>query len=70
MSLSIIIPCLNEADGIVAALEALRPFRRRGAQIIVVDGGSSDDTIARAQAGVAMAEARTVTVERLNRAEK
>jgi rSAM/selenodomain-associated transferase 2 len=51
MSLSIIIPCLNEADGIAAALEALRPFRRRGAQIIVVDGGSGDDTIARAQGG-------------------
>jgi rSAM/selenodomain-associated transferase 2 len=51
MALSIIIPCLNEADGIASALEALQPFRRRGAEVIVVDGGSGDDTIARARAG-------------------
>jgi rSAM/selenodomain-associated transferase 2 len=44
MSLSIIIPCLNEAGEIAAALEALRVARARGAEIIVVDGGSSDDT--------------------------
>jgi rSAM/selenodomain-associated transferase 2 len=49
MSLSIIIPCLNEGDGIVEALDALQPFRRRGAEVIVIDGGSSDDTVARAQ---------------------
>ena len=47
MSLSIIIPCLNEGEGIAAALEALQPLRRRGAEVIVVDGGSSDDTLAR-----------------------
>lgn len=48
MSLSIIIPCLNEAEGITATLEALQPLRERGAEVIVVDGGSDDDTIARA----------------------
>ncbi len=42
MPLSIIIPCLNEAAGIVAALECLQPLRSRGAEIIVVDGGSDD----------------------------
>lgn len=46
--LSIVVPVLNEADGIGAALEALAPLRGRGAEIIVVDGGSDDDTCARA----------------------
>ena len=43
-TLSIIVPTLNEASGIVANLEALQAFRRRSAELIVVDGGSSDDT--------------------------
>ena len=42
--LSIVVPALNEAAGIVAALEALAPLRRRGAEVIVVDGGSADAT--------------------------
>ncbi len=46
MPLSIIIPCLNEAAGIVAALEPLQPLRRRGAEVIVVDGGSKDASVA------------------------
>ncbi len=46
MSLSIIIPCLNEADGIVGTLKALQPLRSRGVEVIVVDGSSSDATAA------------------------
>ncbi len=46
IALSIIIPCLNEAGGIVAAVERLQPLRRRGVEVIVVDGGSSDDSVA------------------------
>jgi rSAM/selenodomain-associated transferase 2 len=46
--LSIIVPCLNEADGIAATLGALAPVRARGAEVIVVDGGSQDATVARA----------------------
>ncbi|HZP79620.1 MAG TPA: TIGR04283 family arsenosugar biosynthesis glycosyltransferase [Pseudolabrys sp.] len=49
--LSIIMPVLNEAATIEAALAALQPHRARGTEIIVVDGGSSDGTRARAQAG-------------------
>jgi rSAM/selenodomain-associated transferase 2 len=45
-ALSIIIPVLNEAEHIVAALQALAPLRARGAEIIVVDGGSADETVA------------------------
>jgi rSAM/selenodomain-associated transferase 2 len=44
--LSIIIPALDEADGIVAALQSLTPYRERGAEVIVVDGGSRDQTAA------------------------
>jgi rSAM/selenodomain-associated transferase 2 len=45
-ALSIIVPVLNEADGIAAALHALAPLRARGAEVIVVDGGSRDRTLA------------------------
>jgi rSAM/selenodomain-associated transferase 2 len=42
--LSVIVPALNEARGIRAALEALAPLRARGHEVIVVDGGSTDAT--------------------------
>ncbi len=48
--LSIVIPALNEAGGIVATLESLTEFRRRGHEVLVVDGGSSDGTADLAQA--------------------
>ena len=44
MRLSIVMPVQNEAAGIVATLEALAPLRARGAEVIVVDGGSTDAT--------------------------
>jgi rSAM/selenodomain-associated transferase 2 len=47
--LSVIIPTLNEAAGIGTTLAALARMREYGAEVIVADGGSSDDTIARAQ---------------------
>jgi rSAM/selenodomain-associated transferase 2 len=43
--LSIIIPVLDEAAGIAEALAALAPFRTRGAEVVVVDGGSRDGTL-------------------------
>ncbi len=42
---SIIVPVFDEAAGIADALAALAPFRRRGVEVIVVDGGSSDTTV-------------------------
>ncbi len=48
-TLSIIIPVLNEAQGITLALQALAPLRARGVQVIVVDGGSADDTVEQAR---------------------
>jgi rSAM/selenodomain-associated transferase 2 len=49
MHLSIIVPVLEEAGCIADALTGLGPFRRRGAEIVVVDGGSTDATVALAR---------------------
>jgi rSAM/selenodomain-associated transferase 2 len=46
MSVSVIIPALNEASGIAACLQSMRA--EGPAQIIVVDGGSIDSTVAEA----------------------
>ncbi|HEU0203076.1 MAG TPA: TIGR04283 family arsenosugar biosynthesis glycosyltransferase [Burkholderiaceae bacterium] len=48
MRLAVVIPTLNEAAGIEAALQRLADLRARGARVIVADGGSRDDTVARA----------------------
>jgi rSAM/selenodomain-associated transferase 2 len=44
--LSVIVPVLNEAAGIVAVLQPLAALRQRGVEVLVVDGGSQDDTVA------------------------
>lgn len=44
--LSIVMPMLNEAAGIKAALSQLQPLRKTGVEIIVVDGGSTDSSVA------------------------
>ncbi len=52
-SLSIIIPAYNEEQGLPRVLAALADWSRRGAEIIVVDDGSTDRTAALArEAGV------------------
>ena len=47
-ALTIVMPVLNEAAGMAAALAALAPLIDDGAQVIVVDGGSTDATVAMA----------------------
>ncbi len=42
--LSIVMPALNEAAGIVDTLQALQPLRRSGVEVVLADGGSSDGT--------------------------
>ena len=42
--LTIVMPVLNEAAIIAGALRQLEPLRARGAEVIVVDGGSGDGT--------------------------
>ena len=44
MSVSIIIPVLNEEQSICATLERLQVFRQQGCEVIVVDAGSVDNT--------------------------
>lgn len=46
MKLSLIIPCRNEGAVIGETLAALQGLRAAGHELIVVDGGSSDDTLA------------------------
>jgi rSAM/selenodomain-associated transferase 2 len=46
MKISIIIPVLNEAALIAQTLSSLQPLRAAGHELILVDGGSNDDTIA------------------------
>ncbi len=47
MRLSVILPVLDEAPGIEATLARLQGLRAQGHEVIVVDGGSQDDTAAR-----------------------
>lgn len=47
--LSIVMPTLNEAATVGDLLAALQPLRRRGHELIVVDGGSTDGTVALAK---------------------
>jgi len=47
--LAIVMPVLNESTRIDRALGALQTLRDRGARLVVVDGGSSDDTALRAR---------------------
>jgi rSAM/selenodomain-associated transferase 2 len=49
MKLSIIVPVLDEAAGVAETLTALAPFRQRGVEVIVADGGSRDGTVALAR---------------------
>jgi rSAM/selenodomain-associated transferase 2 len=50
-SLSVVIPALNEAATLPLLLDDLRRLECRSTEILVVDGGSTDGTAARAQAG-------------------
>jgi len=49
LKLSIIIPCLNEEKNIRSTLVALQEARKRGHEIILCDGGSTDNTVSLSQ---------------------
>jgi len=48
--LSIIVPVLNEAPGMPDLLDHLSPLAQAGAEVLIVDGGSEDATVAIAEA--------------------
>jgi len=43
--ISVVIPALNEAGNIIRTLARLQAMRQRGHEVIVVDGGSTDETM-------------------------
>ena len=45
MKLSIIIPIFNEAENIANILKQLQVYRQQGHEVIVIDGGSRDNTV-------------------------
>jgi rSAM/selenodomain-associated transferase 2/rSAM/selenodomain-associated transferase 1 len=49
-ALCIVMPVFNEGRMLTARLKALVPLRKRGVELVVVDGGSTDDTWAIASA--------------------
>ncbi len=49
MRLSVVVPTLEEAAGIATTLAALQPLRAEGHEVVVVDGGSRDATLALAR---------------------
>jgi rSAM/selenodomain-associated transferase 2/rSAM/selenodomain-associated transferase 1 len=51
LKLAIVVPVLNEALTLPEALVGLGPLRAAGVVVIVVDGGSNDDTVAVATRG-------------------
>ena len=56
MKLSVVLPVLNEQAGIAEVLSQLRTLLRELDEVIVVDGGSEDDTVE-----IASAHARVIT---------
>ena len=43
-ALRIVVPVFNEGSTLATRLKALAPLRARGAELLMVDGGSTDDT--------------------------
>ncbi|HEY1230970.1 MAG TPA: TIGR04283 family arsenosugar biosynthesis glycosyltransferase, partial [Ramlibacter sp.] len=43
-SLRIVVPALNEGASLAGFLDRLLPLRGRGAEVVVADGGSTDET--------------------------
>lgn len=66
LSLSIVIPTLNEAGQIDGLLRSLQSLQEAGAEIVVSDGGSTDDTIAKVAAKATVVSAAKGRARQMN----
>lgn len=66
MSLSIVIPTLNEASELAALLASLKPMQDAGARILIADGGSTDGTVAEAMGLVEVVNAPRGRARQMN----
>ena len=67
MSISIVIPVLNEVSQLPTALAALAPLRLRDVEIVLVDGGSKDGSVGVAiGAGVKLLRTRAGRARQMN----
>lgn len=66
MTLSIIIPVLNEAAQLPEVFARLTSLQARGAQVLVVDGGSSDGSAQLPRAGVEWLQAAPGRARQMN----
>ena len=65
--ISIIIPTLNEAQALPITLQLLQPLKEQGVEIIVVDGGSVDETLTIAeQYGVKRVKSKVGRARQMN----
>jgi rSAM/selenodomain-associated transferase 2 len=66
-AMAIVVPVRNEQANLPAAWEHLAPFIRQGVQVILVDGGSTDGTVALAQSlGFAVIQSATGRARQMN----
>jgi rSAM/selenodomain-associated transferase 2 len=67
VKLSIVVPMLNEAPALPDLLEHLLPLRRGGVEVVLVDGGSEDGSVAIAtDAGFEVARAERGRARQMN----
>ena len=67
VALSIIVPMLNEAAALPALLAQLAHWRARGCEMVLVDGGSTDGSVAMARAaGFRVVEAERGRARQMN----
>ncbi|MFN3616867.1 MAG: TIGR04283 family arsenosugar biosynthesis glycosyltransferase [Aquabacterium sp.] len=67
MSLSVVVPMLNEAAALPALLAHLRQLQADGAEVLLVDGGSTDDSAMLARsAGFTVVEAERGRARQMN----